>query len=69
LLIGTDGGGEAFAFDISGDDPTKFDVPSIGMPSDAGPIVTLADNEKEHLGNPVKRFQRMKHYLQRTPKE
>ena len=43
FFIGTDGSGEAYAFDISGDDPTVFDVPFIGMPSDANPIADSFD--------------------------
>ena len=35
FFIGTDGGGEAYAFDISGDDATVLEVPFIGMPTDA----------------------------------
>jgi len=31
FLIGSDGGGEAYAFDVSADDPTLFEVPFIGM--------------------------------------
>jgi hypothetical protein len=43
FFIGTDGGGEAYAFDISGDDPTVFQVPFIGMPSDASAIADSLD--------------------------
>jgi hypothetical protein len=38
FFIGSDGGGEAYAFDISGDNATVFEVPFIGMPSDANAI-------------------------------
>ena len=38
FFVGTDGGGEAYAFDISGEDATLYDVPFIGMPSDARAI-------------------------------
>lgn len=40
FFIGTDGGGEAYAFDISGDDATVFDVPFIGMPAMRAPLRT-----------------------------
>jgi len=43
FFIGTDGGGEAYAFDISGDDATVFEVPFIGMPSDASAIADSFD--------------------------
>ena len=39
FFIGTDGGGEAYAFDTSRNDATIFCVPFIGMPADARPIV------------------------------
>ena len=35
LFIGTDGGGEAYAFKVSGTDGAVFEVPFIGLPSDA----------------------------------
>ena len=35
FFIGTDGGGEAYAFETSRDDATVFEVPFIGMPTDA----------------------------------
>ena len=35
FFIGTDGGGEAYAFKISGNDGAFFEVPFIGMPRDA----------------------------------
>lgn len=41
FFIGSDGGGEAYAFDISGKDATVFEVPFIGMPSDA---IAIADS-------------------------
>ena len=40
FLIGSDGGGEAYAFDVSGDDPQVFEVPFIGMPSHARAIAS-----------------------------
>ncbi|PYV53092.1 MAG: hypothetical protein DMG96_35230 [Acidobacteria bacterium] len=44
FLIGTDGGGEAYAFDVSANDPTVFEVPFIGMPSDARAIADSFDS-------------------------
>jgi hypothetical protein len=44
FLIGTDGGGEAYAFDVSENDPTVFAVPFIGMPSDAEAIADSFDS-------------------------
>jgi hypothetical protein len=44
FLIGTDGGGEAYAFDVSANDPTVFVVPFIGMPSDARAIADSFDS-------------------------
>jgi hypothetical protein len=35
FFVGTNGGGEAYAFRTSGTDPTVFEVPLIGLPSDA----------------------------------
>ena len=43
FFIGTNGGGEAYAFDISGNDPRVFEVPFIGMPSDAKPVADSFD--------------------------
>jgi SMI1 / KNR4 family (SUKH-1) len=43
FFIGSDGGGEAYAFDISADDATVFEVPFIGMPSDASAIADSLD--------------------------
>ncbi len=43
FFIGSDGGGEAYAFDISGDDATVFEVPFIGMPSDGSAIADSLD--------------------------
>jgi len=43
FFIGSDGGGEAYAFDISGHDVTVFEVPFIGMPSDASAIADSFD--------------------------
>ena len=44
FFIGTDGSGEAYAFESSGDDPTVFEVPFIGMPSDARAIAHSLDS-------------------------
>jgi SMI1/KNR4 family protein SUKH-1 len=38
FLIGSDGGGEAYAFDISTNDSTLFVVPLIGMPEHLEPV-------------------------------
>ena len=38
FFIGTDGGGEAYAFKVSGTDGAVFEVPFIGLPSDASMI-------------------------------
>src|SRR2546430_14172061 len=38
FLIGTDGGGGAYPFDCSSNDPTVFEGPFIGNPSDARAI-------------------------------
>lgn len=35
FFVGTDGGGEAYAFKVSEADGAVFDVPFIGLPSDA----------------------------------
>src|SRR6516225_122325 len=35
FFIGTDGGGEAYAFNVSGTDGAVFEVPFIGLPCDA----------------------------------
>lgn len=43
FFIGSDGGGEAYAFDISGDNAAIFEVPFIGMPSDARAIADSFD--------------------------
>jgi hypothetical protein len=43
FFVGTDGGGEAYAFDISGDDATLYNVPFIGTPSDARAIADSFD--------------------------
>jgi hypothetical protein len=50
FLIGTDGGGEAYAFDVSGNEATVFEVPFIGMPSDANAIATSLDSFVAALG-------------------
>lgn len=52
FFIGTDGGGEAYAFDISGDDATVFDVPFIGMPSYASAIADSFDALLDHSEQP-----------------
>jgi hypothetical protein len=44
FLIGTDGGGEAYAFNVSANDSTVFVVPFIGMPSDARAIANSFDS-------------------------
>jgi len=50
FLIGTDGGGEAYAFDVSGNDATVFEVPFIEMPSDARAIANSFDSCVAALG-------------------
>jgi SMI1/KNR4 family protein SUKH-1 len=50
FFIGSDGGGEAYAFDISGEDATVFEVPFIGMPSDARAIADSFDTLLHSLG-------------------
>ncbi|HUK29504.1 MAG TPA: SMI1/KNR4 family protein [Candidatus Acidoferrum sp.] len=50
FLIGTDGGGEAYAFDVSRNDATVFEVPFIGMPSDARAIANSFDSFVAALG-------------------
>jgi len=44
FLIGSDGGGEAYAFDISTNDPTLFEVPFIGMPELLRPVAPSFDS-------------------------
>jgi len=44
FFIGTDGGGEAYAFNISENDPTVFEVPFIGLPTDARMIASTFDS-------------------------
>jgi hypothetical protein len=44
FLIGSDGGGEAYAFDVSENEPTVFEVPFIGMSSDARAIASSFDS-------------------------
>ena len=51
FFIGSDGGGEAYAFDISGDDARVFEVPFIGKPSDARAIVETFDALLAPLNN------------------
>ena len=48
FFIGTNGGGEGYAFDISGNDATVFDVPFIGMPRDASAIADSFDALLDH---------------------
>jgi hypothetical protein len=43
FLIGTDGGGEAYGFDVSRGDTTVFGVPFIGLPSDARAVASSFD--------------------------
>jgi hypothetical protein len=40
FFIGSDGGGEAYAFDLSRTDATVFEVPFIGLPSDPRAIAS-----------------------------
>ena len=51
FLIGTDGGGEAYAFNVSGTEGIVFEVPFIGRPSDA---TMIADSFESFVsgGNP-----------------
>jgi hypothetical protein len=44
FFIGTDGGGEAYAFNISGNNSTVFEVPFVGLPSDARIIASSFDS-------------------------
>ena len=44
FLIGSDGGGDAYAFDISTNNPTLFEVPFIGMPELLRPIAPSFDS-------------------------
>jgi len=44
FFIGTDGGGEAYAFKISRTDGAVFEVPFIGLPSDARIIADSFDS-------------------------
>jgi hypothetical protein len=44
FLIGSDGGGEAYAFDVSASSPTVFEIPFIGTPSDARAIASSFDS-------------------------
>jgi hypothetical protein len=43
-FIGTDGGGEAYAFDISKSDPAVLKVSIIGLPSDARMVASSFDS-------------------------
>ena len=44
FLIGSDGGGEAYAFDVSRREPTVFQDPFIGMSTDARAIASWFDS-------------------------
>jgi hypothetical protein len=44
LFIGSNGGGEAYAFDVSRSDATVFAVPFIGLPTDAKAIAGSFDS-------------------------
>jgi hypothetical protein len=50
FLIGTDGGGEGYAIDVSGNDTSVFEVPFIGMPSDASIIASSFESFATALG-------------------
>ena len=57
ILIGTDGGGGAYAFDVSVKDPTVFEVPFIGMASDATAIADWFDSFIAALEMPTEQGQ------------
>src|SRR5579864_1126834 len=44
FFIGSNGGGEAYAFDFSRTDATVFEVPFIGLPTDARAIASSFDS-------------------------
>jgi SMI1/KNR4 family protein SUKH-1 len=44
FFIGSDGGGEAYAFDVSRTDATVFEVPFIGLSTDARAIASSFDS-------------------------
>ena len=44
FFIGSNGGGEAYAFDFSGTDATVFEVPFIGLPTDPRAIASTFDS-------------------------
>lgn len=44
FFIGSDGGGGAYAFDLSRTDATVFEVPFIGWPTDARAIASSLDS-------------------------
>src|ERR1700751_4204552 len=44
FFIGSDGGGEAYAFDLSRTDATVFEVPFIGLPTHARAIARSFDS-------------------------
>jgi hypothetical protein len=44
FFSGSDGGGEAYAFDLSRTDATVFEVPFVGLPTDARAIANSFDS-------------------------
>lgn len=44
FFIGSDGGGEAYAFDLSRTDARVFEVPFVGLPTDASAIANSFDS-------------------------
>ena len=44
FFIGSDGGGEAYAFDLSRTDATVFEVPFVGLPTDVRAIASSFDS-------------------------
>jgi hypothetical protein len=44
FFIGSDGGGEAYAFDLSRTDATVFEVPFVGVSTDARAIANSFDS-------------------------
>jgi SMI1 / KNR4 family (SUKH-1) len=44
FFIGSDGGGEAYAFALSRTDATVFEVPFVGLPTDASAIANSFDS-------------------------
>ena len=49
FFIGSNGGGEAYAFDLSRTDATVFEVPFVGLRTDVRPIANSFDS---FLGDP-----------------